>query len=154
MSIEKGDRVITPNGQGEVIDDKVYKGVFSVFLEPQIKVKLDTSGQEKDFCQEDLKLQVKKPSPEEAIQALDKIKEQLNKIPNMPTREKGELPNHLEYFKEDIQVNNELRKQLGLTNLDYVDQTLEVLKKVDSTANCWKEIESNLKILRWWARTK
>ncbi|MBD2681570.1 MULTISPECIES: hypothetical protein [Nostoc] len=154
MSVEKGDRVITPNGQGEVIDDKVYKGIFSAFLEPQIKVKLDTSGQEKDFSQEDLKLQAKKPSPKEAIEAVDKIKEQLNKIPNMPTREKGELPNHLEYFKQDIQVDNELRKQLGITNLDYVDKTLEALRKTDSTANCWKEIESNLKILRWWTRTK
>lgn len=154
MSIEKGDRVITPNGQGEVIDDKVYKGIFSIFSDPQIKVKLDTSGQEKYFCQEDLKLQAKKPSPKEAIEAVDKIKAQLNKIPNMPTREKGELPNHLEYFKEDIQVGSELRKQLGLTNLDYVDKTLEALRKTDSTANCWKEIEPNLKIVRWWTRTK
>ncbi|MBD2169390.1 hypothetical protein H6G04_34070 [Calothrix membranacea FACHB-236] len=154
MSIEKGDRVITPNGQGEVIDAQVYKGIFSVFSKPQIKVKLDISGQEKEFSQDDLKLQAKKPSPKEAIEAVDKIKEQLNKIPNLPTREKGELPNHLEYFKEDIQVNNELRKHLGLTNLDYVDRTLEAIKKTDSTANCWKEIESNLKVLRWWTRTK
>jgi hypothetical protein len=154
MSVEKGDRVISPNGQGEVIDDKVYKGIFSAFSEPKIRVKLDTSGQEKDFSQEDLELQAKKPSPKEAIEAVDKIKAQLNKIPNMPTREKGELPNHLEYFKQDFQVDNELKKQLGLTNLDYVDKTLQVLKKTDSTANCWKEIESNLNILRWWTRTK
>ncbi|MBL1203005.1 MAG: hypothetical protein FWK04_29040 [Nostoc sp. GBBB01] len=154
MSIEKGDKVITPNGQGEVIDDKVYNGIFSVFSDPQIKVKLDPSGKEKDFSQEDLKLQAKKPSPKEAIEAVDKIKEQLNKIPNMPTREKGELPNHLEYFKQDIQVDNEQRKQLGLANLDYVAKTLETLKKTDSTANCWQEIESNLNILRWWTRTK
>jgi hypothetical protein len=60
----------------------------------------------------------------------------------------------LEYFKQDFQVDNELKKQLGLTNLDYVDKTLQVLKKTDSTANCWKEIESNLNILRWWTRTK
>ncbi|MDZ8030070.1 MAG: hypothetical protein RMY64_04845 [Nostoc sp. DedQUE08] len=154
MSIEKGDRVITPKGQGEVIDAKVYNGILSVFADPEIKVKLDTSGQEKDFHQEDLKLETKKPSSKEAIEAVDKIKTQLNKIPNMPTREKGELPNHLEYFKEDIQTSNELKKQLALTNLDYVDKTLEVLRKTDSTANCWKEIESNLKILRWWTRTK
>ncbi|MBD2611965.1 hypothetical protein H6G94_11870 [Nostoc punctiforme FACHB-252] len=154
MSIEKGDKVITPNGQGEVIDDKVYNGIFSVFSDPQIKVKLYPSGKEKDFSQEDLKLQAKKPSSKEAIEAVDKIKEQLNKIPNMPTREKGELPNHLEYFKQDIQVDNELRKQLGLANLDYVAKTLETLKKTDSTANCWQEIESNLKILRWWTRAK
>ncbi|PHJ66970.1 hypothetical protein VF14_27785 [Nostoc linckia z18] len=154
MNIEKGDKVITPNGQGEVIDDKVYNGIFSVFSDPQVKVKLDPSGKEKDFSQEDLKLQAKKPSPKEAIEAVDKIKEQLNKIPNMPTREKGELPNHLEYFKQDIQVDNELRKQLGLANLDYVAKTLETLKKTDSTANCWQEIESNLKILRWWTRAK
>jgi hypothetical protein len=111
MSVEKGDRVISPNGQGEVIDDKVYKGIFSAFSEPKIRVKLDTSGQEKDFSQEDLELQAKKPSPKEAIEAVDKIKAQLNKIPNMPTREKGELPNHLEYFKQDFQVDNELKKQ-------------------------------------------
>jgi hypothetical protein len=154
MSIEKGDRVITPNGQGEVIDDKVYNGLFSIFLNPQIKVKLDSSGEEKEFHQEDLKVQAKKPSQQEAIKAVDKIKEQLDKIPNLPRREKGELPNHLEYFKEDIQANNELKKQLGITNLDYVDKTLEAIIKTDSTANIWNEIESNLKIVRWWIRTK
>ena len=72
----------------------------------------------------------------------------------MPTREKGDLPNDLEYFKEDIQTNNQLKKQLGLTHLDYVDKTLQAIKKTDSTASCWQEIESNLKILRWWGRTK
>lgn len=153
MSIEKGDKVITPNGQGEVIDDEVYQGIFSAFLEPQIKVKLEATGQEKDFSQDDVKLQAKKPSPKEAIEAVNKIKEQINKIPNLPKREKGELPNHLEYFKEDILANNELRKQLGLTNLNYVDKTLAALRKVDSTAN-WQEIESNLKILHWWGRAK
>lgn len=154
MSIEKGDRVITPKGQGEVIDDQVYNGIFSVFSDPKIRVKLDTSGQEKDFSQGDLDLKEKKPSPKQAIEAVDKIKEQLNKIPNMSTREKGELPNHLEYFKQDFQVDNELKQQLGLTNLEYVDKTLQALKKTDPTANCWNEIESDLEILRWWTRTK
>ncbi len=154
MSIEKGDRVITPNGQGEVIDDKVYNGFFSIFSDPQVKVKLDGSGEEKEFRQENLKLQAKKPSQKEAIEAVDKIKEQLDKIPNLPRREKGELPNHLEYFKEDIQANHEIKKQLALTNLDYVDKTLEAIRKTDSTTDTWKEVESNFKIVRWWIRTK
>lgn len=153
MSIENGDKVITPNGQGEVIDNEVYNGIFAAFLEPQIKVKLEATGQEKDFGREDLKLIAKKPSTKEVIEAVDKIKEQLNKLPNLPQREKGELPNHLEYFKQDILANNELKKQLGLTNLNYVDKTLAALRKVDSTAN-WQEIESNLQILHWWGRTK
>ncbi len=154
MNIEKGDRVITPKGQGEVIDDKVYKGLFSIFSDPQVKVKLDNFEGEKEFCQEDVKIQAKKPSQKEAIEAVDKIKEQLDKIPNLPRREKGELPNHLEYFKEGIQVNNDLEKQLSMTNLDYVEKTLEAIRKTDSTANCWEEIESNLKKVRWWTRTK
>ncbi|MBD2301802.1 hypothetical protein [Nostoc sp. FACHB-190] len=154
MSIENGDKVITPNGQGEVIDNQIYNGIFSIFFAPQIRVKLDPSGQEKDFCQEDLKLVAKKPSSQEAIEAVNKIKEQLKTIPNLPTREKGELPNHLEYFKEDMLTKNELRKQLGLTNLNYVDKTLIAIKNIDSTADYWQEIESNLKVLHWWVRTK
>ncbi|MUG98790.1 hypothetical protein F7734_43465 [Scytonema sp. UIC 10036] len=154
MNIEKGDRVITPKGQGEVIEDKVYQGPFSIFFGPQIKVKLDGSGEEKEFSQENLELQAKKPSKKEAIEAVDKIKAQLDKIPNLPKREKGELPNHLEYFKEGIQVNNDLEKQLSVTNLDYVEKTLEAVKKTDSKANCWQEIESNFKIVRWWTRAK
>jgi hypothetical protein len=98
-----------------------------------------------------LKLDTKKPTQKEAI---DKIKEQLNQIPNIPTREKGELPNHLEYLKEDIQVNNKLKQQLGLTNLDYVEKTLKAVKETNPTATCWNEIESNLKRLHWWSRTK
>jgi hypothetical protein len=152
-SIEKGDKVTTPNGQGEVIEEKVYKGVFSIFSDPQIKVKLDGSGEEKEFRQGDLEVQAKKPSKKEAIEAVDKIKEQLDKIPNLPRREKGELPNHLEYFKEDIQANNELTKQIGITNLEYVDKTLKAIRKTDSTAENWKEVESNLNIVRWWIRT-
>ncbi|KYC39488.1 hypothetical protein WA1_32750 [Scytonema hofmannii PCC 7110] len=154
MSIEKGDRVITPNGQGEVIDDNIYNGLFAIFSNPQMKVKLDSSGEEKEFRQEDLTIQAKKPSQKEAIEAVDKLKEQLDKIPNLPKREKGELPNHLEYFKEDIQTNDDLKKQIGITNLDYVDKTLGAIKKTDSTADSWKEIESNLKIVRWWIRAK
>ncbi len=119
-----------------------------------MKVQLDSSGEEKEFYQDNLELQAKKPSQKESIEAVDKIKEQLDKIPNLPRREKGELPNHLEYFKEGIQVNNDLEKQLSMTNLDYVETTLEAVRKTDSKANCWEEIESNLKIVRWWTRTK
>lgn len=154
MNIEKGDRVLTPNGQGEVIDEQVYNGLFSIFSDPQIKIKLDKSGQVKDYNKEDLKLHTKKPTQKEAIDAVDKIKKKLNQIPNIPTREKGELPNHLEYFKEDIEVNSELKKQLGITNLDYVDKTLKAIRETNPTADCWNEIESNFKTLHWWIRTK
>jgi hypothetical protein len=154
MNIQKGDKVITPNGLGEVIDDQVYDGPFSIFSDPKIKIKLDKSGEAKDFNKEDLKLEAKKPTHQEALQAVEKIKEQFNKIPNMPTREKGELPNHLEYFKEDIQFDNELKKQLGITNLEYVATTLKAIRQTNPTANCWDEIDSNLKTLRWWIRTK
>ncbi len=154
MDIQKGDKVTTPNGLGEVIDDQVYNGLFSIFSSPKIKIKLDKSGESKDFRKEDLQLDTKKPTHKEAIDAVDKIKEQLNQVPNIPTREKGELPNHLEYFKEDIQVNNEFKKKLGLTNLDYVDKTLKAVKETNPTATCWNEIESNLKTLHWWSRTK
>ncbi|MBW4509645.1 MAG: hypothetical protein KME64_24500 [Scytonematopsis contorta HA4267-MV1] len=154
MNIQKGDRVTTPNGLGEVIDDQVYNGPFSILSGPKIKIKLDKSGEAKDFGKEDLTLDTKKPTQKEAIDAIDKIKEQLNQIPNIPTREKGELPNHLEYLKEDIQVNDKLKQQLGLTNLDYVDKTLKAVKETNPTATCWNEIESNLKKLQWWSRTK
>jgi hypothetical protein len=154
MDIQKGDKVTTPNGIGEVIDDQVYNGPFSILSGPKIKIKLDKSGEAKDFGKEDLILDTKKPTQKEAIDAIDKIKEQLNQIPNIPTREKGELPNHLEYLKEDIQVNNKLKQQLGLTNLDYVDKTLKAVKETNPTATCWNEIDSNLKTLHWWSRTK
>lgn len=79
MNIEKGDRVLTPNGQGEVIDEQVYNGLFSIFSDPQIKIKLDKSGQVKDYNKEDLKLHTKKPTQKEAIDAVDKIKKNLIK---------------------------------------------------------------------------
>lgn len=152
MNIERGDKVSTQYGLGEVSDDKVYQGIFSSLFPPKCRVKLDDSGKEKDFEQNAIELLAKKPNLKEVIEAADKIKEKVNEIPNLSTREKGELPNHLEYFKADIQVNNELRKDLGITNLDYVDKILKALKKTDSTALCWDEIESSFKILRWWSR--
>jgi SpoVK/Ycf46/Vps4 family AAA+-type ATPase len=152
MNIAKGDRVITPNGEGEVIDTQVYDEFLSTFLGPKIKVKLDTSVEEKCFLLKDLTLLAKPPNQKEATDAISKIKEQIKHIPNLPRREKEELPNHLEYFQEDIQVNSEIKKQLGITNFDYVDNTLKAIRKTDPKADCWNEIESNLKILRWWIK--
>jgi hypothetical protein len=150
MNIEKNDRVITPNGEGKVIDEQVYDEFLSTFLGPKIRVRLDVSGEEKCFQLKDLKIQAKKPSQKEATEAVSRIKELLKSIPSLPIREKRELPHHLEYFQEDIQVNWEIKKQLGITNFDYVDKTLKIIREVDPTAACWNEIESNLKILHSW----
>lgn len=152
MNIQKGDRVTTPDGLGEVIDDRVYNQFLSSFSEPKIQVKLDKSGKVRDSGKEDLKIDSKKPTLKEAIDAAEKIEEQINEIPNIPTREKEELPNHLKYFKEDIQVNSEPQKQSALKNLDYVDRTLKEIRKTNSTATDWDKIDSNLKILHWFTK--
>lgn len=147
MSIEKGDKVTTPNGLGIVIDDKVYDPIF-LLSPPRCRVKLNGSGEERDFGLNVIEISSKKPSVKEAIEAADKIKKQINEIPIVSTRDRGELGNHLEYIKTDIQGN----KDLMFANLQYVDETLKVYKKVDSTAPCWKVIESELEKLRWRAK--
>lgn len=151
MSISKGDRVkvIQTLKEGEVIEE-VYDPIL-IASKPRMKVKL-ASGESSKFYQDDLELVKKKPRQEDAIEAVDKIQQQLSNIPNLPKREKEELPNHLKYLKEDIQANIS-DSGLNTTNLNYVKDTLGAIKKANPQDNCLKDIASNLDIINWWART-
>jgi hypothetical protein len=151
MSISKGDRVkvIQTLKEGEVIEE-IYDPIL-IASKPRMKVKL-ASGESGKFSEDDLELVKKKPRQEDAIEAVDKIQQQLSNIPNLPKREKEELPNHLKYLKEDIQANNS-NSGLNTTNLNYVKETLAVIKKANPKDNCLKDIASNLDLIDWWART-
>ncbi|MEH1920840.1 hypothetical protein [Nostoc sp.] len=147
--IEKGDIVlISKSGKyhnqiGEVI------GVdYNIFFVKIMMVKLD--NQEETFEEKDLQLQTKKPSLQEVIASLDKILEQVDRIPHLPTKEKVELPNRLKYLKLDIP---KLDKQLIEKNFDSIDKILTATREADSSASFWQEIDSNLEKITWWIRT-
>ncbi|MEH2053930.1 hypothetical protein [Nostoc sp.] len=147
--IEKGDIVlISKSGKyhnqiGEVI------GVdYNIFFVKIMTVKLD--NQEETFEEKDLQLQTKKPSLQEVIASVDKILEQVDRIPHLPTKEKVELPNRLKYLKLDIP---KLDKQLIEKNFDSIDKILTATREADSSASFWQEINSNLQKISWWIRT-
>ncbi|QLE40969.1 hypothetical protein FD723_11225 [Nostoc sp. C052] len=147
--IEKGDIVlISKSGKyynqiGEVI------GVdYNIFFVKIVTVKLD--NQEETFEEKDLQLQTKKPSLQEVITSVEKILEQVDRIPYLPTKEKVELPNRLKYLKLDIP---KLDKQLIQKNFDSINTILTATKEVDSSASFWQEIDSNLEKISWWIRT-
>ncbi|PHJ59021.1 hypothetical protein VF14_13685 [Nostoc linckia z18] len=150
MNIEKGDKVKTPSGQpGEVIDYE-YDRLFSGILDnPRMKVKLAGSGEIKTFSQNELTLLGKKPDLKQVLEALNNIKQQINSknIVNLQKREKDELNTHVGYIEEYIQDQNKIKKDLAMSNLNFVEQTLKAL-----SATSWAAIKDNLETIRWWDR--
>jgi hypothetical protein len=147
--IDKGDIVlINKSGQYYNQVGEVSGVDYNIFFVKIVRVKLD--NQEETFEEKDLQLQTKKPSLEEIVVSIDKILEQIELIPNLPTREKVELPNRLKYLKLDIP---KLDKQLIQKNFDCIDKILAATREVDSSASFWQEIDHNLEKISWWIRT-
>ncbi|MEH2245712.1 hypothetical protein [Nostoc sp.] len=147
--IEKGDIVlINKNGKYYKQVGEVSEVDYNVFLVKIVLVKL--GNQEANFEEKDLQLQAKKPSLKEVIASIDKILEQVNQIPHLPTKEQVELPNRLKYLKLDIP---KLDKQLIQQNFDSIDKILAVTREADSSASFWQEIDPNLEKISWWIRT-
>lgn len=147
--IEKGDIVlINKNGKYHKQVGEVSEVDYNVFLVKIVLVKL--GNQEETFEEKDLQLQAKKPSLKEVIASIDKIIEQVNQIPHLPTKEQVELPNRLKYLKLDIP---KLDKQLIQKNFDSIDKILAATREADSSASFWQEIVPNFEKISWWIRT-
>ncbi|MBN3905959.1 MAG: hypothetical protein HWQ35_05190 [Nostoc sp. NMS1] len=147
--IDKGDIVLI-NKSGKYYNQvgEVSEIDYNIFFVKIVIVKL--VNQEEAFEEKDLQLQIKKPSIEEVVTSIDKILEQVEQIIDLPTKEKVELPNRLKYLKLDIP---KLDKQLIQKNFDVIDKIFAVTREVDSSANFWQEIDSNLEKISWWIRT-
>ncbi|MEI1373778.1 hypothetical protein PQG02_14315 [Nostoc sp. UHCC 0926] len=116
--IEKGNIVlINKSGKYHKQVGEVSEVDYNIFFVKIVIVKLD--AQEETFEEKDLQLKTKKPNSEEIIASIDKIIEQVDQIPNLPKREKVELPNRLKYLKLDIP---KLDKQLIQKNFDSIDK--------------------------------
>ncbi|MEH2113313.1 hypothetical protein [Nostoc sp.] len=147
--IEKGDIVlISKSGKYYNQISEVIGVDYNIFFVKIVTVKLD--NQEETFEEKDLQLQTKKPSLQEVIASVEKILEQVDRIPDLPTKENVELPNRLKYLKLDIP---KLDKQLIQKNFDSIDTILTATKEVDSSGSFWQEIDSNLEKISWWIRT-
>ncbi|WP_375469759.1 hypothetical protein [uncultured Nostoc sp.] len=147
--IEKGDIVlINKSGKYHKQVGEVSEVDYNIFFVKIVIVKL--GEQEETFDEKDLQLKTKKPNIEEIIASIDKIIEQVEQIPNLPTREKVELPNRLKYLKLDIP---KLDKQLIQKNFDSIDKILAAAREADSSASIWQEIDPNLQKISWWIRT-
>lgn len=147
--IEKGDIVlINKTGKYHNQVGEVSGVDYNIFFVKIVIVKL--GNQEETFEEKDLQLQIKKPTIPDVIASIDKILEQVEQIPNLPTREQVELPNRLKYLKLDIP---KLDKQLIQQNFDSIDEILATTRKADSSASFWKEIAPNLEKISWWIRT-
>ncbi|MEH2274417.1 MAG: hypothetical protein V7K40_06300 [Nostoc sp.] len=147
--IEKGDIVlINKSGKYHQQVGEVSEVDYNIFFVKIVIVKLGT--QEETFEEKNLQLKTKKPNIEEVIASIDKIIEQLDQIPNLPTREKVELPNRLKYLKLDIP---KLDKQLIQKNFDSIDKILTAAREADSLASFWQQIDPNLEKISWWIRT-
>ncbi|MEH2312234.1 MAG: hypothetical protein V7K35_12720 [Nostoc sp.] len=134
--IEKGDIVLINKSE------KYHKQVgevsevdYNIFFVKIVIVKL--GDQEETFEEKDLQLKAKKPNIEEVIASIDKIIEQVDQIPDLPTIEKVELPNRLKYLKLDIP---KLDKQLIQRNFDSIDKILTAAREADSSASFWQQI--------------
>ncbi|MEH2010871.1 hypothetical protein [Nostoc sp.] len=147
--IDKGDIVlINKSGKYHKQVGEVSEVDYNIFFVKIVIVKL--GEQEETFDEKDLQLKTKKPNIEEIIASIDKIIEQVEQIPNLPTREKVELPNRLKYLKLDIP---KLDKQLIKKNFDSIDKIFTAAREADSSANFWQEIDLNLQKISWWIRT-
>ncbi|MEH2406200.1 hypothetical protein [Nostoc sp.] len=147
--IEKGDIVlINKSGKYHKKVGEVSEVDYNIFFVKIVIVKL--GDQEETFEEKDLQLKAKKPNIEEVIASIDKIIEQVDQIPNLPTREKVELPNRLKYLKLDIL---KLDKQLIQRNFDSIDKILTAAREADSSASFWQQIALNLEKISWWIRT-
>ena len=147
--IDKGDIVlINKSGKYHKQVGEVSEVDYNIFFVKIVIVKL--GEQEETFDEKDLQLKTKKPNIEEIIASIDKIVEQVEQIPNLPTREKVELPNRLKYLKLDI---HKLDKQLIQKNFDSIDKIFTAAREADSSANFWQEIDLNLQKISWWIRT-
>ena len=147
--IEKGDIVlINKSGKYHKQVGEVSEVDYNIFFVKIVIVKL--GEQEETFEEKDLQLKTKKPNIEEIIASIDKIIEQVDQIPNLPTREKVELPNRLKYLKLDIP---KLDKQLIQKNFDSIEKILTAAREADSSASFWQEIDPNLEKISWWIRT-
>ncbi|MGF1938075.1 MAG: hypothetical protein RM347_027600 [Nostoc sp. ChiQUE02] len=147
--IDKGDIVlINKSGKYHQQVGEVTVIDYNIFFVKILIVKL--GNQEEAFEEKDLQLQAKKPSLQEVIVSIDKIIEQVDRIPHLPAKEKLELPNRLKYLKLDIP---KLDKQLIQKNFDSIDKIFAAAREVDSSASFWQEIDSNLEKISWWIRT-
>ncbi|MEH2400792.1 hypothetical protein [Nostoc sp.] len=147
--IDKGDIVlINKSGKYHKQVGEVSEVDYNIFFVKIVIVKL--GEQEETFEEKDLQLKTKKPNIEEIIASIDKIIEQVEQIPNLPTREKVELPNRLKYLKLDIP---KLDKQLIQKNFNSIEKIFTAAREADSSANFWQEIDSNLQKISWWIRT-
>ncbi|PHM09818.1 hypothetical protein [Nostoc sp. 'Peltigera malacea cyanobiont' DB3992] len=147
--IEKGDIVvINKNGKYHQQVGEVSQVDYNIFFVKIVLVKL--GNQQETFEEKDLQLETKSPSLQEVITSIDKILEQVDRISQLPTQEKVELPNRLKYLKLDIP---KLDKQLIQKNFDSIDKILAATREVDSSASFWQEIDSNLEKISWWIRT-
>ncbi|MEH2339063.1 hypothetical protein [Nostoc sp.] len=147
--IDKGDIVlINKSGKYHKQVGEVSEVDYNSFLVKIVRIKL--GNQEETFEEKDLQLKTKKPNIEEIIASRDKIIEQVDQIPNLPTREKVELPNRLKYLKLDIP---KLDKQLIQKNFDSIDKIFTAAREADSSANFWQKIDPNLEKISWWIRT-
>lgn len=147
--IQKGDIVlINKSGKYHKQVGEVSEVDYNIFFVKIVILKL--GDQEETFEEKDLQLKTKKPNIEEIIASIDKIIEQVDQIPNLPTREKVELPNRLKYLKLDIP---KLDKQLIQKNFDSIDKILTAAREADSSASFWQEIDPNLEKISWWIRT-
>ncbi|MEH1941722.1 MAG: hypothetical protein V7L01_16090 [Nostoc sp.] len=147
--IEKGDIVfINKSGKYHKQVGEVSEIDYNIFFVKIVIVKL--GDLEEAFEEKDLQLQTKKPNLKEVIISIDKILEQVELIPHLPTKEKVELPNRLKYLKLDIP---KLDKQLIQKNFDSIYQIFAATREVDSSASFWQEIDPNLEKIGWWIRT-
>ncbi|MEH1888350.1 MAG: hypothetical protein V7K92_02445 [Nostoc sp.] len=147
--IEKGDIVlINKSGKYHKQVGEVSEVDYNIFFVKIVIVKL--GAQEETFEEKDLQLKTKKPNIEEIIVSIDKNIEQVDKISNLPTKEKVELPNRLKYLKLDIP---KLDKQLIQKNFDSIDKILTAAREADSSASFWQQIDPNLEKISWWIRT-
>ncbi|MEH1968987.1 hypothetical protein [Nostoc sp.] len=147
--IDKGDIVlINKSGKYHQQFGEVTVIDYNIFFVKILIVKL--GNQEEAFEEKDLRLQAKKPSLQQVIVSIDKIIEQVDRIPYLPAKEKLELPNRLKYLKLDIP---KLDKQLIQKNFDSIDKIFAAAREVDSSASFWQEIDSNLEKISWWIRT-
>ncbi|MEH2459065.1 hypothetical protein [Nostoc sp.] len=147
--IEKGDVVlINKSGKYHKQVGEVSEIDYNIFFVKIVLVKL--GNQEENFEEKDLQLQTKKPSLQEVIASIDKVIEQVDQIPHLPTTEKVELPNRLKYIKLDIP---KLDKQLIQKNFDSIDKILSATREADSSPSFWQEIDPNLEKISWWIRT-
>ncbi len=149
--LKPGSRVVVTGGRYNRKSGKIT-GTSDQFIPPLfgkiLLVDLDEGGEEEIPIDD---LSVEKLSPQQVVAEIQKVKNRVNKISNLPENLRTELPTHLEYLEKEAQASNP-NKTKANGNYQYIFGELQSLSQDESfePKSWWKDVRISLDKIHWF----